>query len=240
MFQSTRRPCGENSRVSRPRKLALLSLVFDMNVLALAARKGGSGKTTLAAHLAVEAERIGNGPVTLMDLDPQQSLTAWWNDRQAETPKLLEITGSKLRAELAKAENVPGLVVIDTPPQDSQAISSVIEVADLVLIPCRPSPHDLRGVGFTVELCQRAKRPFVFALTQAIGRSQIVQQALLALSQHGPVATAIFHNRVDYAGSMTDGRTAPELDPKGKAAVEIAELWKYVYTQLRKHVKGIA
>jgi hypothetical protein len=45
---------------------------------------------------------------------------------------------------------------------------------------------------------------------------------------------------VDYAGSMTDGRTAPELDPKGKAAVEIAELWKYVYTQLRKHVKGIA
>ena len=211
-----------------------------MNVLALAARKGGSGKTTLAAHLAVEAERVAAGPVTLMDLDPQQSLTAWWNDRQAETPKLLEMTGSKLRPELAKAKNVAGLVVIDTPPLDSQAIATVIEVADLILIPVKPSPHDLRGVGATVELCQRAKRPFVFVLTQAIGRSGIVQQALLALSQHGPVATAIVHNRVDYAGAMTDGRTAPELDPKGKAAGEIAELWKYVDTQLRKHVKGIA
>jgi chromosome partitioning protein len=211
-----------------------------MNVLAVAARKGGSGKTTLAAHLAVEAERVAAGPVTLMDLDPQQSLTAWWNDRQAETPKLLEITGSKLRAELALAKNVRGLVVIDTPPLDSQAIITVIRVADLVIIPVKPSPHDLRGVGTTVELCRHAQRPFVFVLTQAIGRSGIVQQALLALSQHGPVATSVVHNRVDYAGAMTDGRTAPELDPKGKAAGEIAELWKYVNTQLRKHVKGIA
>jgi chromosome partitioning protein len=189
-----------------------------MNVLALAARKGGSGKTTLAAHLAVEAERNGDGPVTLMDLDPQQSLTAWWNDRQAETPALVEMTGNRLRAELAKAKNVAGLVVIDTPPLDSQAIATVIEVADLILIPVKPSPHDLRGVSVTVDLCQRAKRPFVFVLAQAIGRSGIVQQALLALSQHGPVATAIVHNRVDYGGAMTDGRTAPELDPKGKAA----------------------
>jgi chromosome partitioning protein len=211
-----------------------------MNVLALAARKGGSGKTTLAAHLAVEAERVAAGPVTLMDLDPQQSLTAWWNDRQAETPKLVEMTGNKLRAELAKAETVRGLVLIDTPPLDSQAIATVIEVASLVLIPVKPSPHDLRGVGATVELCQRAQRPFVFVLSQAIGRSQIEQQALLALSQHGPVATAIVHNRVDYAGAMTDGRTAPELDPKGKAAIEIAELWEYVNTQLRKHVSGVA
>ena len=61
-----------------------------------------------------------------------------------------------------------------------------------------------------------------------------------AIPAHGPVATSIVHNRVDYAGAMTDGRTAPELDPKGKAACEIAELWKYVDTQLRKHVKGAA
>src|ERR1035438_8742219 len=120
MFQSTRRPCGENSRVSRPRKLALLSLVFDMNVLALAARKGGSGKTTLAAHLAVEAERIGNGPVTLMDLDPQQSLTAWWNDRQAETPKLLEKTmlAAHLAVEAERIGNGP-VTLMDLDPQQS-------------------------------------------------------------------------------------------------------------------------
>src|ERR1035441_156594 len=151
-----------------------------MNILALAARKGGSGKTTLAAHLAVEAERGAAGPVTLMDLEPQQSLDAWWKDLETETTKLLKITGSKLRAELALAKNVRGLVVIDTPPLDSQAIATVIEVADLILIPVKPSPHDLRGVSVTVDLCQRAKRPFVFVLAQAIGRSGIVQQALLA------------------------------------------------------------
>lgn len=211
-----------------------------MNVLAVAARKGGSGKTTIAAHLAVEAERAGHGPVRLMDLDPQQSLTAWWNERQAETPGLVEIGRDKLRSELAKATNVPGLVVLDTPPLDDVTIRSVIEVADLVLVPVKPSPHDLRGVSVTVEMCESAKRPFVFILNQAIQRSAITQQALLALSQHGPVATSIIHNRVDYAGAMTDGRTAPELDAKGKAAGEIEELWKYVNAQLRKYVLGAA
>lgn len=208
-----------------------------MNVLALAARKGGSGKTTLAAHLGVQAERDGSGPVTLIDLDPQQSLTAWWNDRQAETPRLLEVQTGKLKLELSKASQSAGLVILDTPPLDSHAITAAIEAADLVVIPVKPSPHDLRGVGVTVELCERAKRPFVFVVSQAIGRSAITQQAVLALSQYGPVATSIIHNRVDYAGAMTDGRTAPELDSKSKAALEIEELSKYVKAQLRKHAK---
>jgi chromosome partitioning protein len=211
-----------------------------VNVLAIAARKGGSGKTSIAAHLAVEAERVGDGPVTVIDLDPQQSLAAWWNDRQVETPKLVEIGVHKLKQDLTKAANSRGLVILDTPPLDSQAITAVIEVSDLVLIPVKPSPHDLRGVGVTVELCEQVKRPFIFVVNQAIQRSAITQQAVLALSQYGPVATSIIHNRVDYAGAMTDGRTAPELDSKGKAAGEIEELWKYVHTQIRKHVKGAA
>jgi chromosome partitioning protein len=132
-----------------------------VNVLALAARKGGSGKTTLAAHLAVEAERVGNGPVTLIDIDPQQSLTSWWNDRQAETPKLLEVTRDKIKPELAKASKIKGLVILDTPPLDSQAITSVIDIADLIVIPVKPSPHDLRGVSVTVDLCKRSKLDFI-------------------------------------------------------------------------------
>lgn len=207
-----------------------------VDVVAIAARKGGSGKTTLAAHLAVEAERAGKGPVTLMDLDPQQSLTAWWNDRQADNPKLVEIARDRLKSEVGKVAGIRGLVVLDTPPLDSQAITSVIDVADLVVIPVKPSPHDLRGVAVTVELCQRSKRPFVFVLNQAIQHAAITQQAVLALSQYGPVATSIIHHRVPYAASMTDGRTAPELEPRGKAAAEITDLWNYVYTQLRKHV----
>ena len=204
----------------------------------MAARKGGSGKTTLAAHLAVEAERAGDGPVTLIDIDPQQSLTAWWNDRPGETPKLLDVARDKIKAELAKASQAKGIVILDTPPLDSQAITTVIDVADLVIIPVKPSPHDLRGVSVTVDLCKRSAKPFVFVVNQAIQRSQITQQAVLALSQYGPVATSVIYNRVDYAGAMTDGRTAPELDTKGKAALEIIDLWKYVNVQMRKYVTG--
>jgi chromosome partitioning protein len=101
----------------------------------------------LLPTLGVEVERVGQSPVTLIDIDPQQSLTAWWNDRQAETPKLLEISRDKLKGELAKASQPDGLVILDTPPLDSQSITAVIEVADLVLIPVKPSPHDLPGVG---------------------------------------------------------------------------------------------
>lgn len=106
-----------------------------VNVLAIAARKGGSGKTTLAAHLAVEAEQIGAGPVMLMDLDPQQSLTAWWNDRREETPKLMEVSKNRMKSELVKASRAKGLVILDTPPLDSQAITAVIDIADLIVIP---------------------------------------------------------------------------------------------------------
>ena len=72
-----------------------------MQTIVFAARKGGSGKTTLAAHLAIEAEAAGNGPVTLIDTDPQQSLTAWWNDRKAESPLLLELALGGLPTELS-------------------------------------------------------------------------------------------------------------------------------------------
>lgn len=211
-----------------------------MNTIVLAARKGGSGKTTLAAHLGVQVEEIGSGPVTLIDTDPQQSLTAWWNDRQAESPRLLELSLTRLPAELGKVRGAPGFVFIDTPPLDSGVIASVIDVADLVLIPVKPSPHDLRGVSVTVDLCKKAGRPFVFVVTQAVQRATLTQQAPLILSQFGPVATSIIYNRVDYAGAMTDGRTAQEVDAKGKAAGEIAGLWIYLSQQLSMSAAGAA
>lgn len=211
-----------------------------MKTIVLAARKGGSGKTTLAAHLGVQVEETGSGPVTLIDTDPQQSLTAWWNDRQAESPQLLELSLTRLPAELGKVRGASGFVFIDTPPLDSGVIASVIDVADLVLIPVKPSPHDLRGVSVTVDLCKKAGRPFVFVVTQAVQRATLTQQAPLILSQFGPVATSIIYNRVDYAGAMTDGRTAQEVDAKGKAASEIAGLWIYLSQQLSMSAAGAA
>ena len=211
-----------------------------MKTIVLAARKGGSGKTTLAAHLGVQVEEAGNGPVTLIDTDPQQSLTAWWNDRQADSPRLLELSLARLPAELAHVRGAPGFVLIDTPPLDSGVIASVIHVADLVVIPVKPSPHDLRGVGVTVDMCRKAGRPFVFVVMQAVQRATLTQQAPLILSQFGPVATSIIYNRVDYAGAMTDGRTAQEVEPKGKAANEIAALWVYLSQHLSMSAAGAA
>ena len=211
-----------------------------MKTVVFAARKGGSGKTTLAAHLAIQADAAGNGPVTLIDADPQQSLTAWWNDRQAESPLLLELAIGSLPVELGRARTSPGFVMIDTPPLDSAVIAAVIDVADLVVIPVKPSPHDLRGVTVTVEICKKARRPFVFVVTQAVQRATLTQQAPLILSQFGPVATTIVYNRVDYAGAMTDGRTVQEVDPRGKAAAEVEQLWIYVFQQLSMSAEGAA
>ena len=121
-----------------------------MHVLVLASQKGGAGKTTLAAHLAVAAEAAGDGPTVLIDTDPQGSMSAWWNVREAETPALAPTTIALLPEKLAAlAAAGYRLAVVDTPPAITEAIGAVVRSADLVLIPTRPSPHDLRAVGST-------------------------------------------------------------------------------------------
>jgi len=211
-----------------------------LHTVVFAARKGGASKTTLTGHLAVEAVRRGAGPVVMMDTDPQQSLAAWWEVREAEEPKLAAVPLPELAAEVDRLRNAPGWLFIDTPPLVPETIEAVIHVADLVVIPVKPSPHDLRGVGVTVQLCKRQGKRFCFVVTQAVPRAALTTQALLALSQHGPVATAIMHYRVDYAGAMTDGRTVQEIDPSGKAADEIGQLWSYVSAQIRNDVTAEA
>ena len=206
-----------------------------MYTIVFAARKGGASKTTLAGHLAVEAVRTGAGPVLLMDTAPQQSLAAWWQDREAAEPQLAEVALSSLAAEVAKVKDAPGFLIIDTPPLQAETIRAVIDVADLVVIPVKPSPHDLKGVGVTVQMARAAGKPFVFVVTQAVQRAGLTMQAPLALSQHGPVATTIMHYRVDYAASMTDGRTAQEIDANSKAALEIRDLWAYLRTSVNTH-----
>jgi chromosome partitioning protein len=206
-----------------------------LRTVVFAARKGGASKTTLAGHLAVETVRRGLGPVVMMDTDPQQSLAAWWQDREAEEPRLAAVELTTLAAEVERLRAAPGWLFIDTPPLVPETIEAVIAVADLVVIPVKPSPHDLKGVGVTVQLARRQGKRFCFVVTQAVARATLTTQAVLALSQHGPVATAIMHYRVDYAGAMTDGRTVQEIDPHGKAAAEIGNLFDYVDTQLRNY-----
>ena len=211
-----------------------------MRVLALASQKGGSGKTTLSGHLAVQAQLAGAGPVVLIDIDPQGSLADWWNERETDLPAFAQTTVARLASDLEILRQQGfKLAVIDTPPAITAAIRDVVKLADLVLIPTRPSPHDLRAVGSTVDIAQEVARPFAFAVTQAKPTARLTVQAVAALSAHGAVAPAIVHDRVDYAASMVDGRTVQETDPKGRSAGEIIALLSFVQERMNAKKKII-
>ena len=209
-----------------------------MLVIALASQKGGSGKTTLSGHLAVEAEKAGAGPVALVDTDPQGSLAAWWNVRTAKTPAFAKVGVFDLQSAMEQLERSGiKLVIIDTPPAITDAISHVISLSDLILVPCRPSPHDLRSVGATADLADRHKKALIFIVNAATPRARITGEAAVALSQHGTVAPITIHHRVDFAASMVDGRTVGEVLPESSSAKEINELWIYVQDRLARLVK---
>jgi chromosome partitioning protein len=160
--------------------------------------QGWCGKTTLAAHLAVEA--AGSW---IIDTDKQGTLSQWHERRQAETPERLEVAFSQIQKglETLTVKGVP-YCVIDT--------AAVIALADFVLVPVRPSPDDLWAVGATVDMVRRAGKPFLFALCQAKSQAMITAQAAAALSDHGRVARSFITDRVAYAAAMTSGNTAPE------------------------------
>jgi chromosome partitioning protein len=209
-----------------------------MRVLALASQKGGSGKTTLSGHLAVQAQLAGAGPVVLIDIDPQGSLADWWNEREAELPAFAQTTVARLAADLEMLRQQGfRLAVIDTPPAITMAIQSVINVAELIVIPTRPSPHDLRAVGATVDLCDRAGKPLLFVVNGATPKAKITYEAAVALSQHGTVAPVTLHHRTDFAASMIDGRTVMEIDPNGRSSNEVRELWTYISDRLEKNFR---
>ena len=209
-----------------------------MRVLAMASQKGGSGKTTLSGHLAVQAQLAGAGPVVLIDIDPQGSLSDWWNERQSEFPAFAQTTVARLAADLeALRQQGFRLAMIDTPPAITMAIQSVIAVAELIVIPTRPSPHDLRAVGATVDLCERAGKPLLFVVNGATPKAKITSEAAVALSQHGTVAPITIHHRTDFAASMIDGRTVMECDASSRSAQEVRDLWAYISDRLEKNFR---
>jgi chromosome partitioning protein len=207
----------------------------NTNVIVFASQKGGSGKTTLSGHIAIAAELSGAGPVAVIDTDPQRSLAQWRYARE-DNGLILKVSDvenihqdiEELRALGAKT------IVIDTPPAATSAIGEVVRHADLVCIPTRPSPHDLRAVGATIDIVESHRKPMVFVLNSAASRAKITSEAALALSQHGTVAPTFIHNRVDFAASMTDGRTVMEVNEGSKSSAEVAELWSYIGERIEK------
>lgn len=142
-----------------------------MKTIVITSQKGGSGKTTLAAHLAVEAERIGDSPSWLIDTDKQGTLSLWHERRESDTPQRADVPFARLAGGLKLLQD-PGAAYccIDTPPTISEQNVSILALADLVLIPVRPSPADLWPVSETVTLVKEANKPFLFVITQAQGQ----------------------------------------------------------------------
>lgn len=202
-----------------------------MQTIVINSQKGGSGKTTLCAHLSVEAERAGHGPVFLIDTDPQGTLTTWHEKRQADAPRRVELPFDGIADGLRQLrERDTALCFIDTAPSRTDETAVLFDMADLVIVPIRPSPSDLWAAAATVDLLKRKSIPFLFVLTQVKANAGITGQAAATLSHYGPVAQTFIGDRVYYAAAMTDGRTAIELTPKGPAATETAALWRDIQT----------
>lgn len=210
-----------------------------MHTLVVASRKGGAGKTTTSAALAVAAERAGHGPVALIDTDEQGSLAKWWNKRQADTPVFARASIDQLGPQLQALDQAGiKLTIIDTAPgmneESKQKLLEILPHADLVLIPSRPSPLDLEAIGDTITLAEQAGKNMIFVINGAANRAKITGDAAILLSQHGKVSPVTLYQRTDFATSMIDGRTVLELDSQGNSAKEVEALWDYVAKQLAK------
>jgi len=211
-----------------------------MNVLGLLSRKGGSGKTTLAVHLAVLAQMNGLR-VLLVDLDPQRSSASWWRARAAATPQMEETTPAKLPdlLETAGKANVD-LVIIDTRPSVEEDAIQVVALSDFVLIPSRPAILDLRAILATVDIVKGSQRAAIIlnacqASRTGLGEAPATGDARKALNAFGvPVAPMTIVQRTAFAQALVGGMTVSETEPSGKAAKEVLALWRFVEKELSK------
>lgn len=202
-----------------------------MKVLTIANRKGGAGKSTCAAHLAVEAARSGL-KVILIDMDPQKTLETWWQKRADEDISLLDTSCVELESKISTLSTKGfDLCVIDTPGDVSDNAVAGIKVSDLVVIPSKPTAPDLGAIGRTINLVSEdLVKPFVFVVTQAVTNSKSTFQASSALSSFGPIAPSSISNRVSYQRAMGEGSSAVFSD-KG-AQEEISSVWEFVKSRL--------
>ena len=207
---------------------------MTMKIIVLAAAKGGVGKTTLSAALATAAALdMPETHVGMVDLDPQGSLTHWWNDRAENRPSLYELAGLALPAAIPRLRALGiDLLFVDCPPGLSPIQRDAIAVADLVLVPTQASPLDLPAIASSIEMAEAAGVPYRTVLNKAVFRSRIAGVAVQLLRERGGMLWPPVHQRVEMASAMSSGHTALETQPAGAAAREIAELWRSVRATL--------
>jgi chromosome partitioning protein len=201
-----------------------------MDVIAVIAQKGGTGKTTVVLSLAVEAERRGV-TVAVIDLDPQATATNWGDRREAETPVIVSAQPARLRHVLKAAQDQGAqLVLIDTPARSEQAALEAARAAQLVLVPCRPAIYDLETVATTAELVGYAGgQPVAVILNGVPPRGTKGEQAADVIrSLTLLVCPASFGYRAAFNDAGALGLTAAEYEPEGKAAREIEQVYEFM------------
>jgi len=204
-----------------------------MLTVSLMSQKGGTGKTTLAVALAVASERNGRR-AAVIDLDPQGSALAWRRLRKSPKPVIAAAIPTKLYAVRQAAKRAGAeLLIIDTAPHaEDAAIERAANIADIILIPCRPSGPDINAIGETVSLARRSERAAAFTvINSAPVKNPLTEQARAAIARYGiETAPVVIHQRIDHVHGFTDGRSAEEVDPKSKAAREIRALYDWLTT----------
>lgn len=198
-----------------------------MRTLTFIGSKGGCGKTTAAAIVAVAAARAGE-KVALVDLDPQASLSSWWDRRdEADNPRLFDGADPQ---DLTKAVDFvkragSTLLIIDTAPAFLGTLAAVACVSDLMVIPVMASPQDLEGIDPAVQIARRHKRPFVFLLNRVHPKGGPLNEGVAkALALQGQLLDVQIADRLAHPAAMTEGKTAAEVDKASQR--EATKLWK--------------
>ena len=200
-----------------------------MPTIAIVSQKGGSGKTTMALHLATSAVYAGR-ETCVIDTDPQATSATWGDWRGDFKPEVMTCPPVRLFSTIEKARRGGAeLIVIDTPPHGDTASREAVRVADLVLIPTRARAFDLHALEATAGLMSYARKPAFVVFNAVPARAtRMIEEATKAAEAMGlQVCPIQFGERAAFHRSSGTGEVAAEIEPDGKAAGEVDALWKW-------------
>jgi chromosome partitioning protein len=204
-------------------------------VITVAQQKGGAGKTTVAAHIAVALAQKGNR-VAIIDIDPQGSLGYWHRVREEKFGEgytgltFNSLSGWRVGSEVSRLRKQVDFIIIDSPPHTETEARTAIRSADMIVVPVQPSPTDLWATKATLDLAKAEKLPVKVVLNRVPPNSRLAQTIAAELPE---LADTVLGNRVLFASSLMEGRTATEMEPNSVAAQEIKALVKEITAVLK-------